>query len=66
MSRTLRFVAALAIAVPAAVPAQTSDLMTLYRDFHAHPELSMQEVRSAVIMAKEARNAGYEVTARVG
>ncbi len=66
MSRTLRFAALLAVAVPAAAPAQTSDLMALYRDFHANPELSMQEVRSAAILAKEARKAGFEVTERVG
>ena len=42
------------------------DLMTLYRDFHANPELSMQEVRSAGIMAREARKAGFTVTEKVG
>ncbi len=42
------------------------DLMTLYRDLHANPELSMQETRSAARMAAEARRAGFTVTEHVG
>jgi amidohydrolase len=42
------------------------DLMTLYRDLHANPELSMQETRSAARMAAEARRAGFTVTTGVG
>ena len=34
-----------------------AELMTLYRDLHANPELSMQETRSAARMAAEARRA---------
>ena len=30
-----------------AIHADMPDLMNLYRDLHAHPELSMQETRSA-------------------
>jgi hippurate hydrolase len=41
-------------------------LMTLYRDLHANPELSMQETRSAARMADEARRAGFTVTTGVG
>src|SRR3546814_15689760 len=41
-------------------------LMTLYADFHAHPELSFHEVRSAGILAAEARKLGFEVTEKVG
>ena len=41
-------------------------LMALYRDFHANPELSMQETRSAALMAEEARRAGFTVTTGVG
>lgn len=41
-------------------------LMEIYRDFHAHPELSFQEVRSAAKLAAEARKAGFEVTEKVG
>ena len=59
--------AALAIALPAPATAQASgDLMAIYRDFHANPELSMQEVRSAAIMAREARKAGFTVTEKIG
>lgn len=42
------------------------NLMALYRDFHANPELSMQETRSAAKMAEEARRAGFTVTTGVG
>jgi hippurate hydrolase len=41
-------------------------LMAIYRDLHAHPELSFQEVRSAAIMADAARKAGFAVTEKVG
>lgn len=49
-------------AVTHAMPA----LMALYRDLHANPELSFQEVRSAGIMAEAARKAGFAVTEKVG
>jgi hippurate hydrolase len=42
------------------------ELMTLYRDLHANPELSMQETRSAALMAAEARRLGFTVTTGVG
>ena len=42
------------------------NLMALYRDLHANPELSMQETRSAARMAEEARRAGFTVTTGVG
>jgi len=48
------------------VAAQLPGLMTIYRDLHANPELSFQEVRSAKIMADAARKAGFEVTEKVG
>jgi amidohydrolase len=41
-------------------------LESLYKDVHAHPELSMQETRTAGIAADRLRTAGYEVTAGVG
>ena len=40
--------------------------METYRDLHANPELSFQEVRTAKIMADAAREAGFEVTEKVG
>ncbi len=42
------------------------DLQTLYMDIHAHPELSMQESRTAGIAADRLRAAGYDVTTGVG
>jgi amidohydrolase len=42
------------------------DLETLYKDIHSHPELSMQETRTAGIAAKRLKDAGYEVTTDVG
>src|SRR6185437_13822326 len=42
------------------------DLETLYKDVHAHPELSMQETRTAGIAAGRLRDAGFGVTTGVG
>src|SRR6187397_2141291 len=42
------------------------DLEALYKDIHAHPELSMQETRTARIAAERLRTAGYEVTEGIG
>lgn len=42
------------------------DLENLYKDIHAHPELSMQEHRTSSIAADHLRKAGFEVTTRVG
>ena len=42
------------------------DLEALYTDVHAHPELSMQETRTAGLAADRLRGAGYEVTTGVG
>lgn len=41
-------------------------LEALYKDVHVHPELSMQEQRTAELAAKYLRQAGYEVTTGVG
>ena len=38
----------------------------IYKDIHRNPELSMQEVRTAGIVAQKLREAGYEVTEQVG
>ena len=42
------------------------DLERVYTDIHAHPELSMQETRTAGIAADRLRAAGFEVTTGVG
>jgi hippurate hydrolase len=41
-------------------------LEAAYKDVHAHPELSMQEVRTAGIAARHLADNGYEVTTGVG
>jgi amidohydrolase len=42
------------------------DLETFYKDIHAHPELSMQETRTAGKAAERLRAAGFDVTTEVG
>ncbi len=66
-------VAALALTMPAAaqtlgeqVKENLPSLMEIYQDLHAHPELSFMEVRSAGVLAAEARKQGFEVTEKVG
>ena len=59
-------VAGLLAGAAAGSAAQPVDLVTLYKDLHTHPELSFQEVRSAGILAAEARAAGFTVTEKVG
>jgi len=41
-------------------------LQETYADIHAHPELSMQETRTAALAAQRLRASGYEVTEGVG
>ncbi len=41
-------------------------LEKLYTEVHAHPELSMQETRTAGLAAGHLRTAGYEVTSDIG
>ena len=49
-----------------AIARDMPDLMNLYRDLHTNPELSMQETRSAGLLAAEARRLGFTVTEHVG
>jgi amidohydrolase len=42
------------------------ELEAIYKDIHAHPELSMLETRTAEIAAKHLRASGFEVTTGVG
>ena len=66
--------AAMTVTTPAAAASGLSDairadmpqLMTLYRDLHANPELSMQEVRTPAKFAAEMRKLGFDVTEHVG
>jgi amidohydrolase len=45
---------------------QVKELVELYKDLHQHPELSLKEDRSAALMAKALKAAGFEVTEGVG
>jgi hippurate hydrolase len=65
--------AAALMAVPAqadelrdAVAADLPALVELYKDLHANPELSFQEVETAKKLAARARAMGFEVTEGVG
>jgi len=49
-----------------AVAADLPKLLELYRDLHANPELSFQEVQTAKKLAARARAMGFEVTEGVG
>jgi amidohydrolase len=42
------------------------DLEALYKDIHSHPELSLQEKRTARLAAEQLKAAGFEVTEGVG
>jgi amidohydrolase len=42
------------------------DLFALYKEFHAHPELSWQEKATSARMAAELKNSGYHVTTGIG
>ena len=65
--------ASMAVTTPAAA-ASLSDsirgdmpqLMALYRDLHANPELSMLEVRTPAKVAPEMKKLGFQVTEHVG
>jgi amidohydrolase len=49
-----------------AVAADMPELVKLYEDLHANPELSFQEVETAKKLAARARALGFEVTEGVG
>jgi hippurate hydrolase len=46
--------------------AELPSLLGIYKDLHAHPELSGQEEQTAVLVAKELRAAGCQVTEHLG
>ena len=48
------------------VKAMLDDLEELYKDVHRHPELSMQEERTAGLAADRLQKSGFEVTTGVG
>ena len=50
----------------ARLPGLLPELEALYTDVHAHPELSMQETRTAGLAAERLRAAGYDVMTAIG
>jgi hippurate hydrolase len=52
--------------INAKLDSEISDLETLYKYLHSHPELSTQEAATAGRMARELKDAGFEVTTGVG
>src|SRR5437773_11678252 len=46
--------------------AELPSLLAIYKDIHAHPELSMHEERTAALVAKELRAAGCQATEHLG
>jgi hippurate hydrolase len=52
--------------VASKIAAEYPSLETLYKDLHGKPELSLMEERTAGVVARELRTAGFEVTERVG
>ena len=53
-------------AVDKIAESELPSLLAIYKDIHAHPELSGHEERTAAIVAKELRSAGCEVTENFG
>ena len=77
MTRAMCWIAGASLLALGAVPAQADELrdavvadlpklLELYRDLHANPELSFQEVQTAKKLAARARAMGFEVTEGVG
>ncbi len=57
---------ALRTALAQKLAADYPSLDALYKDLHAHPELSLMEERSSGIVAQELRTAGFTVTEKFG
>ena len=58
--------ASLRDAVAKKISAEYPSLEAIYKDLHAHPELSFMETRTAALVAQELRSLGFEVTEKVG
>ena len=55
-----------AAAVNAAMPKADAELIEIYKQLHANPELSFKEAKSAALMTSELENLGFEVTTGIG
>ncbi|MDF2998633.1 MAG: amidohydrolase [Xanthobacteraceae bacterium] len=56
----------MSVQIPGPSDALLAELEGIYKDIHAHPELAMQETRTAGIAAGWLTRYGYEVTTGVG
>lgn len=52
--------------IPTRITEFSDDLTAIRRDFHAHPELGFEEVRTAGIVAEKLRGWGIDVTEGIG
>src|SRR5688572_8883412 len=52
--------------VDARIDAAMPGLLEIYRDLHANPELSFQEVQTAAKLAARVKKFGFTVTEKVG
>lgn len=52
--------------IDATIERSAPELLSLYRDLHTHPELSLQESRTSARLAQEMRKLGLTVTEKVG
>src|SRR3982751_811880 len=75
MNRFLLSVLASFLAIPAfaqqasvekIAESELPSLLAIYKDIHAHPELSAHEERTSTFLAKELRAVGCEVTEHFG
>jgi len=62
----LRSAPEVSAAVGARIAAEYPSLDALYKDLHAHPELSLMEEKTSAKVAAELRSAGFEVTEKFG
>jgi amidohydrolase len=53
-------------AVKQRIAAEYERLEALYKHLHGNPELSLREARTSALLARELKEAGFEVTERVG
>jgi len=52
--------------VASKLDAEYPSLFEIYKNLHAHPELSMMEIKTAALVAGELRKLGFQVTEKVG
>src|SRR5467141_2140558 len=62
----LRLVSAQETSPEKAAISELPSLLSIYKDIHAHPELSTREEKTAALMAKELRAAGAALTENFG